>query len=176
MTTRHSLCLVLMYLSLIAGAPIANAQDALGTNMGIPSSSPPILWPRGMSLEALSPDSLYPNGSQFGLSNTSGGFGMSGSGPLSGVGLAQRSVPSWVSTELERPYAYLRKLSALETAEVIRSQTLFSGALTGQTRSQSFLSTFASGRDMSAPAGLPSVDSVLLDKPATTDAILRADF
>ena len=156
----------------------ARCQDMLGTHIGIPESCPTVLWPQGMSLEALSPNNLYPNGSQFGLSNTSGGFGMFGSGAMSGVGLAQRTVSLLVQEELERPTVFIRRLSELERAEAIRSGSQFSLALSQQ------YSPAASGRAvpllpresrpaLSAPWSMPSVDATLKDRPATVDSILN---
>ena len=114
--------------ALLPSAP-AFCQETLGTGMGIPNSSPPVLWPRGMSLESLSPNNLYPNGPQFGLGNTSGGFGTSGSGPISGVGLTQRSVSPLVQQELRNSSSFVVKLTALETAEAFRGQSLLSFVL-----------------------------------------------
>jgi len=162
-----------------AATVCASAQDVLGTNMGIPNSSPAVQWPRGMSLEALSPSNLYPNGPQFGLSNTSGGFGTTGSGPISGVGLAQRSVSSLVQQEFARP-SYVSKLSALESAEALRGRSILSTVLGSRLETEmsrpSFVIPGQAGPGIVAPASLPSVDSVLQDRPASTDAILRTNL
>jgi hypothetical protein len=162
----------------IAVLPVGS-QDIGGTNVGIPNSSPPILWPRGMSIEALSPGNLYPNGPQFGLSNTSGGFGMYGSGPVSGVGLAQRSVSSLVREEMERPYEYINRLANMESLEVLRSQSLFSAALSNSARSelpQVSDFQFEMRQGMTGSYGLPNVDAVLQDRPTSVDAVLRTNL
>src|SRR5579875_80481 len=173
---RKSVLLLLVGAFWTVAAGPSSAQEMLGTNMGIPTSSPTILWPRGMSIEALSPNNLYPNGAQFGLSNTSGGFGTSGSGPISGVGLAQRSVSSLVQEELERPYSYIQRLSSGEGAEATRSQSLFSSILGTRFRAEMPKSEWSepiSSQNLISPSALPTTDSVLSDRPATVDAILR---
>jgi hypothetical protein len=140
-----------------------------------------------MSIEALSPNNLYPNGPQFGLSNTSGGFGMSGSGPISGVGLAQRSVSNLVQEELARPYANLRRLSSLENAASNRSIGLFSAVLGNQFQSElthqgKFVgeSHLITGSSSASAIGTDivisstcSLDNILQDRPSTTNDILK---
>ena len=169
----------LLVLAPIFAAVLPACAQELGTNVGIPNSSPPVLWPRGMSIEALSPVNLYPNGPQFGLSNTSGGFGVTGSGPMSGVGLSQRSVSNLVQEELNRPYDFMRRLSGLENAEALRSRSLFSTVLGSQFRIEMPRPSTTLFRDVEsrlgalAPQSLPSADSVLQDRPASVDAILR---
>ncbi len=158
--------------------PPALSQENLGTSFGIPNSSPGVLWPRGMSIESLSPSNLYPNGSRFGLSNTSGGFGMSGSGPISGVGLTERAVSSLVQEELAHPYAYIRQLSVAGNAEAMRSVSLFNTALGGQFRTEmprqsALYPSIYSAQGLINPYALPSVETVLHDSSASTDAILR---
>jgi len=149
--------------------------------MGIPNSSPPVLWPRGMSIESLSPNNLYPNGPQFPLGNTSGGFGTTGTGPISGVGLAQRSVSSLVQQEMERPNAYLRRLSGLENMEALQGSNLLSKVLSGEFRTE-LLGTpalqpiGAAARTTGANYTLPSIDSVLQDQPATSETILKTNL
>lgn len=155
----------------------ASAQELLGTGTGIPQSSPGVLWPRGMSVEALSPVNLYPNGSQFGLSNTSGGFGMSGSGPLSGVGLAQRSVSPLVQMEMQIPNVFVNRPTILENAESQRSRSLLSLLLSSNFRAEmnrpSSLHTTEITRPIIQPYAMPTVDAVLQDRPMTPDSILR---
>jgi len=130
-----------------------------------------------MSADALGGNNLYPNGPQFGLSNSSGGFGMIGSGPLSGVGLSQRSVSNLVRDELERPYAYIRRLSEILTGDSGRSAQLFSSILGGQFRGEiprdwQRLEAGTAGQLM-MPTPLPSVDTILRDSPASPDSILQ---
>ena len=176
MNKQTRLVLSLIFIALLT-AP-CSAEQSLGTNMGIPQSSPGILWPRGMSLEALSPENLYPNGPQFGLSNTSGGFGMTGSGPMSGVGLAQRSVSPLAQEEFRRPYSYIKRLTAMETLEATRSASLLYTTLGSPSRfSTSRISVIdeAGGSGYaSRSSALQTTDSILQDRPATTDSILHS--
>lgn len=161
----------------LASASPVFADDTLGTNMGIPSSSPPVLWPRGMSDDALNPLNLYPNGPQFGLGNTSGGFGSYGSGPISGVGLAQRSLPNLIKEELERPYAFIRRLAMFESGEIYRSGSLFASILTSRAASRApsspvFLEPVHNG----TPYNPGLTDSILHDRPFSSDSILNSKF
>lgn len=154
------------------------AQDILGTSFGIPNSSPGVFWPRGSSLETLGFGRLYPNGPEFGLGNTSGGFGVTGSGKLSGVGLAERSVPTFVQEQLERPYANTQKLTDAFNAERARSTSIFSAVLGDRFRSQIRLGSLSEGPDLGGAktAVTPSIDAVLKDRPATSDTILKTDL
>jgi hypothetical protein len=145
--------------------------------MGIPNSSPPVFWPRGMSVEALSPENLYPNGPQFGLGNTSGGFGSYGSGPISGVGLAQRALPTLMSEELEHPYFFVRRMYLLDSAEALKSHALFASILAGRgssaaNQAQPFKTQFY----LSSPYSSALTDSILYDRPASVDTILNSKF
>jgi hypothetical protein len=157
--------------------PTARAQEVLGTGMGIPQNSPGVLWPRGMSIEGLSPQNLYPNGTQFGLSNTAGGFGMSGSGPISGVGLAQRSVSPLVQKELQNPSVFVNRLSIVEAVEQSRSQTLLSTLTSTNFRVEMSRPSLLQAAEVNRPIVqtymLPSADTLLQDRPPTTDSILR---
>jgi hypothetical protein len=170
------LLLILTFASASQSLLGASAQE-LGTNIGIPQNSPGVLWPRGMSIEALSPQNLYPNGPQFGLSNTSGGFGMTGSGPVSGVGLAQRSVSPLVQREFQSSSMFVNKLSVLETAESARSSSLLSSITSTQFRIEmnraSLLQSVENSRPIIQSYSLPTVDSVLGDRPASADSILK---
>jgi hypothetical protein len=159
---------------LLATSPLL-AQENLGTSFGIPTSSPGVFWPRGSSLETLGFGRLYPNGPEFGLSNTSGGFGVTGAGRLSGVGLAERSVPTFVQEQLERPYANTQHLTdAFNNASI-----QFSSTISSQFRSQMRVGSLSRGSESESSAplvqsvALPSVDMVLKDRPASADAVLR---
>ncbi|HEY9758182.1 MAG TPA: hypothetical protein V6C97_23655 [Oculatellaceae cyanobacterium] len=166
-------------LALVASAaiPVA-AEELLGTGMGIPLSSPPVLWPRGMSLEALSPDNLYPNGTQFGLSNTSGGFGTSGSGPMSGVGLAQRSVSPLVQRELQT--SSIPRMASLDVIESNKVDRLFGIVLSGPRQAasanRSYLENALSQGESYRQLQVNLTDSILGDKAANTDTILKTGF
>jgi hypothetical protein len=168
-------------LCLLTAAKVG-AQDVLGTSFGIPNSSPGVFWPRGSSLETLGFGRLYPNGPEFGLGNTSGGFGVTGSGRLSGVGLAERSVPTFVQEQMARPYANTQRLTSAFNTESARSANIFSSVLGGQFRSQTRIGSLGQSTDLAGsgslilPAPLPSVDSVLRDRPATSDAVLKTDL
>ncbi len=155
------------------------AEENLGTSFGIPNSSPGVFWPRGSSVETLGFGRLYPNGPEFGLSNTSGGFGTTGAGRLSGVGLAERSVSTMVREELERPYANTQRLTDAFSSERNRAATVFNTAISNRFRSEikigslSELSNSASSIPLVQTVPLPSPDAVLQDKPATSDAVLK---
>lgn len=156
------------------------AQE-LGTSFGIPDSSPGVFWPRGMSLGAVSQRRLYPNGPNFGLSNTSGGFGLTGTGPISGIGLEERSVAPLESSELMRSSYYGRRIIQNFGAESSRSNSIFGMVLGNRLRRE--MSNSFSPDYMPPPAGalvspysLPSVDSVLRDLPASTDSILKTNL
>lgn len=156
----------------------AYAQEPLGTSMGIPQSSPPVLWPRGMSIESLSPQNLYPNGPQFGLGNTSGGFGSTGTGPISGVGLAQRAVNPLVQQEMQSSNSFVNKTTILEIVERSRSQTTLSAVTNLDFRVQMgrtslSLHTIEVNRPLIQPYSIPNADAVLHDQASTTDSILR---
>lgn len=154
------------------------AQDT-GYFFGIPNNSPGIFWPRGMSQEALSPSNLYPNGTNFGLGTTAGGFGMAGSGPISGVGLAQRAVSNLVQIEMERPYTFFGQQTERFASESARSSAIFGAALgTGfRTEMQSRSERFSrSPLQTTIPSPLPSVDVILNDSLPSTDAVLKTNF
>jgi hypothetical protein len=160
----------------------SSAQENLGTAFGIPSSSPGVMWPSGSSLETLGFGRLYPNGPEFGLGNTSGGFGVTGSGRLSGVGLAERGVSSLVQQQMERPYVGTQRLTDAFASESARGASVFSSALGDQFRTQIRVGSVNQGGDsiglvpvqqLVQPTALPSVDAVLQDGPATTNAVLK---
>ena len=159
----------------------AQAEDVTGTTFGIPTNSPAVLWPRGMSTEALSPNNLYPNGPEFGISTTAGGFGMIGSGRMTGVGLAQRSVSSLVQEEMAHPNAQTRRLSNAFSIEAARSESLLGSVLSGGFRTEiqrGALPRLELERTaLTRPANfMPDVDAVLKDGPASTDSILQPRF
>jgi hypothetical protein len=166
---------------LLATQPVA-AQENLGTAFGIPNSSPGVFWPRGSSLETLGFGKLYPNGPEFGLGNTSGGFGVTGSGRLSGVGLAERSVTPLVQEQMDRPYESTQRLTDAFKSESSRAAGVFSSALGDQFRSQIRVGSIDQiGGTVSVPVpqlvqptALPSVDAVLQDAPATTNSVLKS--
>lgn len=159
----------------------AQTQDILGTSFGIPTSSPGVFWPRGMSLESLRPENLYPDGPQFGLGTTAGGFGSSGTGALSGVGLAQRSVSNMVRREMSKPYSFDQRLSEIFHVESVASSSLFAAVLASRSRREIFSSVtpdYLPGKpgQLIVPYSLPSVDSILQDRSQSTDSILNGSF
>lgn len=158
-------------------APSGVAQENLGTPTGVPSYSPGVMWPRSFSLESLGTGRLYPNGPEFGLSNTSGGFGSTGTGRVTGVGLSERSVSGMVQEEMERPYILFRHVTDSFNSERFASSTVFSAALGNQFRSRLQSGSLSADSGYAQPAiqtDRPSgVDSVLQDKPATPDAVLK---
>ena len=161
-------------------ASVARAEDNLGTAMGLPNSSPSIQWPRGFSLESLGTGRLYPNGPEFGLSTTAGGFGSSGTARISGAGLAERSVAGLAGSEF-KPFSEIRTLSDAFSLERQRSSLLFGAALGRQFRTEmqrlpEDISTGSSSGALFRLLPLPSVDAVLGDKPASTDSVLRTNF
>jgi hypothetical protein len=156
----------------------ANAQQqSLGTSFGMNGSSPAVLWPRSANIESLG--RLYPNGPEFGLSNTSGGFGMIGSGPISAVGSTTRSVSNLVREELERPYNYLQRLTDIFKTEAERNYSLLGIVLgsrfTVELQRGAASSTFDINtmRNLITPTSLPSVDAILKDGPSNPDTILH---
>jgi len=144
--------------------------------LGIPNSSPGVFWPRAESLETLGFGRLYPNGPEFGLGNTSGGFGLAGTGPLSGVGLTQRSVPSLEQAELDQP-AITKRL-----VESLNEQRSNFQILNSQVLSNTFRFEIQRGSVGQALQTSPvlrsndfiSADRVLKDQPARTDDILKS--
>jgi len=169
-------CLSAVLLAWCAGCLPVCSQDVLGTNPGISGTSPGVFWPKGMSLEALGPSNLYPNGEQFGLSNTSGGFGTTGSGPASAVGLAQRSVSQLVQQELNRSYTYISGLTALENAQSQLNYSLLSGALASQYKAEISKQSIPQPGSVFVRPSFSNVDAILQDRPATTDSVLKTDF
>lgn len=182
-------CLISVFCPFISALPVC-AQDYLGTAFGFPNSSPPIQWPRGMSREALDPANLYPNGAQFGLSNTSGGFGSAGTSQISGVGLAERALPFFQQEELRDPFAYNKSLNSRFHIEQIKSTLIFNRALSSALASQRTAGSspapglYAGGAGgqmlmflpkSSSPEDL-STDGILKDPGLSTDAILRTGF
>ncbi len=169
--TSSSLALCLL---VSAQARLEAQQDDTGMSFGIPNSSPGAFWPRAMSAAQLSPDKLYPNGAGFGLGNTSGGFGVSGTGPLSGVGLTERSINPLAAREMSTP-SMTRRMGEVFAQESALSGSIFSSVLAGQARRQMQSPFVPTGPQvkmlMSDP--LPSVDSVLRDNPASVDSILN---
>ena len=164
--------------ALLSVGKVVAQEDSLGTAAGIPNSSPGVLWPRGSSVETLGFGKLYPNGPDFGLSNTSGGFGTTGSGRMSGVGLAERSVSPLVQEQLERPYNNIQRLNDDFTRESAKAQSTFSDALSGQFRTEIQRGSVApayqpSSGQLIRPYALPSVDSVLQDGAPSPDGVLK---
>lgn len=153
------------------------AQEDLGTAFGLPNSSPGVFWPRGMSIDQLSPNRLYPNGPNFGLSTTAGGFGLAGTGPLSGVGLTERRLAPLAAQEMADPFGFNSRLLDAFSRESSLSASLFGSVLAGQARRQMQMTyTLAqplptTGTNITDP--LPSVDSILQDRSSSVDAILN---
>lgn len=149
-------------------------EDVTGMSFGIPNTSPGAFWPRAMSAAQLSPEKLYPNGPNFGLGNTSGGFGVSGTGPLSGVGLTERRINPLAAQEMSNS-SYNRRLGEMFQQESALSGSIFSAVLAGQARRQMqspFVPTGPQVR-MLISDPLPSVDAVLRDNPSSVDSILN---
>jgi len=148
----------------------------VGTSIGIPDNCPTVLWPRGMSIEALSPNNLYPNGGNFGLGNTSGGFGMSGSGTMSGIGLAERTVNNLVQEQFQQPNYYVNRISQMEVVESKRSGSQFGLALSSQSqvlpRPKPFL--LKPAVPGLTPFSLPAVDAILKDSSPSVDSVLKS--
>lgn len=166
--------LIVLLISLLPAA----AQDSLGTSFGVPNTTPSVSWPHGLSLESLGGiNRLYPNGPEFGLANTSGGFGMIGSGPMSAVGLVQNAVSPLVRSELERPFDANKRLTDIFRSEAARSSALFSSTLGGPFRAALAtgfaVQTLKTGTTIHMGISMPSVDSVLQDQPASLEAILN---
>lgn len=165
---------VFLALLLLLALPAYAQEDVTGMSFGIPNTSPGAFWPRAMSAAQLSPDKLYPNGSAFGLGNTSGGFGVSGTGPLSGVGLTERSLNPLAAQEMSTP-SMNRRLNEMFFQESALSGSIFSAVLAGRARREMqspFVPTGPQVRMlMSDP--LPSVDAVLRDSPPSVDSILN---
>lgn len=159
---------------LLASLPAQAQEDVTGTGFGIPHSTPGAFWPRAMSATQLGPGKLYPDGPNFGLGNTSGGFGLTGSGPLSGVGLTERSINPLTAREMSTP-SLNRRLGEMFQQESILSGSIFSSVLAGQARRemQSPFTPTGSQVQMLMSGPLPSIDSVLRDKPSSIDSILN---
>ncbi len=166
----------LLYIILCSCASNVPAAAQDGMNFGIPNSSPGVFWPRGMGIEALSPDALYPNGPQFGISNTSGGFGLSGSGPISGVGLEQRVVSPLVRQEFSQRFSYTRILEEDFLQESRRGAALLNTSLAGSVlmpSGSSVVNYFSPPPvQIGSPQTFPNVDAILHDKPLSTDSVL----
>ncbi len=162
--------------ALLIGALPASAQDKLGTSFGLPNTTPSVAWPHGVSVESLGGlNRLYPNGPEFGLSNTSGGFGMIGSGPMSAVGLVQNSVSPLVREELERPFTAGRELTDIFKGEAAHSSALISTILSGRFRTELAKDQiFEPAKVTQMGISMPSVDAVLGDQPADRDTILNS--
>jgi hypothetical protein len=174
LTSRLRIIILATLVALLANPAVA--QDNLGTSFGLPNASPAVSWPHGSSLEVLGgTNRLYPNGPEFGLSNTAGGFGMIGSGPMSGIGLVQNSVSPLVREELERPLSDSKRLTDVFRGEAARSSLLYSTVLSGQFRSElARPESFQIGNEAGYLfSSLPNVDSVLGDQAATTESILK---
>ena len=156
-----------------------SAQETLGTSFGIPNSSPGVFWPRGSSVETLGFGRLYPNGPEFGLSNTSGGFGVTGTARMSGVGLAERSAPTFVQEQINTPYTSTQRLTDAFNAENTRAAGTFSSLIGNQFRSQVPIGSAGQTQSSSSPSplfqsiALPTLDAILQDRPATSDSILK---
>jgi len=169
---------IALFLGLAVSRP-GFTQENLGTAMGIPNGSPGIMWPRGSSLESLGTGRLYPNGPEFGLSNTSGGFGVTGTGRASGVGLAERTLPGLAGQELDRPFTEFRRLTDAFSAERSRSSNLFSTAVGGQFRFEMQRSSFGLTQEAGVGGGLvqpsqfTSIDATLQDRSSSADSILK---
>jgi len=179
MILRHCLFYIFTASLVVLPNPALAQEQNLGTSFGIPNSSPGVFWPRGSSFETLGFGRLYPNGPEFGLGNTSGGFGVAGTGRYSGIGLAERSVPGFVQEQLERPYANTQHLVDLFNEQSGNSKTLLSTLLGGQFRGEIQRGSVAQrfdtiGADQPASLyALPSVDFTLRDRAQSSDAILQ---
>ena len=171
-------CIIVLAIALQSILPTC----AQNTNFGIPSNSPAVLWPRGFSQDYLGFDRLYPNGPEFGLSTTVGGFGLIGSGPVSAIGATRTTVQVWVRQEQIRPYTNLRRLTDIFNAERGREYALLNVALMKSFSSElqrgatlASTETGISGRVIS-PAVSQSNDFILRDQPASPDSILNPNL
>lgn len=166
----------LIVIATLAGTGPCYCQET-GTSFGVPNSSPPVIWPRGMSIETLSPNNLYPNGPQFGLSNTSGGFGLSGTGPSSGVGLAERTLSPLILESLSNADEAIKKGISQLNVEEIKANTNIRSVLSQQYRrelaSPNRMATSRRTVEKFEEQTLPGVDRILHDTPYTTDSILK---
>ena len=172
---KQPLCVVFVTLTMNNAAL---AQEVLGTSMGIPNSSPGVQWPRGFSLESLGTGRLYPNGPEFGISTTAGGFGSSGTGRISGVGLTERSVSGLAGQELDRPFTEIRTLTDTFSQERARGSNFFGAALGTQFRSQMQPGTLLLNSEQGIGSLInqplfPGVDAILHDRADPTDSVLR---
>jgi hypothetical protein len=151
-------------------------QSSNSIFLGIPTSSPGVFWPRAESLESLGFGRLYPNGPEFGLGNTSGGFGLAGTGPLSGVGLTQRSVPSLEQAELDQPAITKRLVESLNEQrsnfQILNSQVL-SNTFRFEIQRGSVGQALQTGPIVRSDDFI-SADRVLKDQPARTEDILKS--
>jgi hypothetical protein len=181
MILKHCLFYIFAAVLVVLLNPALAQEQNLGTSFGIPNSSPGVFWPRSFSVESLGFGRLYPNGPEFGLGNTSGGFGVA-AGRYSGVGLAERSVPGFVQEQLDRPYANTQHLVDLFNEQSGSSKILLSALLSGQFRGEIQRGSVAQRFDIigaDQPASLyalPSVDFVLRDRAQSSDAILQTGF
>jgi hypothetical protein len=168
--------LVIAFLACPAFCLAQSTVDVTGSTVGIADTAPPF-WPHGSSIETYGVNSLYPNGGQFGLSTTAGGFGAPGEGRTSSVGLSQSGVSFLVKEELEKGNsAVIRQTSAFRSESAF-SSSLFSSILAGRFRlemsramDQDVWRTSAGGV---IPASVPSPSSILQDQPQSTENVLN---
>lgn len=160
----------------------AMAQENLGTTFGIPNGAPAVFWPKGMSRESLSPSNLYPNGPEFGLSNSSGGFGMIGSGRMSGVGLARRAVSGLVAEELRKSSASDGHATDMFSVENLRKRYLLDQTLTSSSfrhdmrKATTIMVDDLTPNSLFEPYRLPSIERVLQDRAPSVDSVLQTSL
>lgn len=173
---RKLLALVIVFLACPAPCRAQSSVDVTGSTVGIADTAPPF-WPHGSSIETYGVNSLYPNGGQFGLSTTAGGFGAPGEGRTSGVGLSQAGVSFLVQDELVKANTSVSRQTSAFRSESAFSSSLFSSILAGRFRlemsramDQDVWQTGAGGL---LPASVPSPSSILQDQPQTTENVLN---
>ena len=160
-----------------SGAP-AIAQERTGTSFGVPNSSPCVMWPRLMGIDVIQPGALYPNGNEFGLGTTAGGFGSSGTGALSGVGLERRSLGGLEAAESANRFSYQQRLAESFASENLRGNSVFSAPVSSRL-SRQFGNQFtppSSAGALIPSSDFPGVDKVLNDRPPDTDTILQTNL
>lgn len=175
---RKLSALLIVFLVCVAPCRAQSTVDVTGSSVGIADTAPPF-WPHGSSLESLGFGALYPNGPQFGLSNTSGGFGAPGEGRTSGVGLSHGGVSMLVQQELQRGNVSTERQIGVFRLESARSASLFSSILGGQFRLE--MSQWFAGEEFEpwderqalVPSSVPSPGSILQDTAPSMESILN---
>ena len=107
---------------------------------------------------------------------------MAGSGPISGVGMTQRSVSPLIQSEMSQTYGFNRHLGDAFRAESVRGSANFAAVLSGRsardlapslTDSPDF--SYSRVQTTSTQYAMPSTDSILRDRANTTESILQGN-